>query len=30
MNDKNLFSIGELAKAVGITKKAMLGYEAKD
>ena len=30
MNDKNLFSIGEIAKAVGITRKAILGYEAKE
>ncbi len=29
MNNKNLFSIGEIAKAVGITRKAILGYEAK-
>ena len=29
MNDKNLFSIGEIAKAAGITRKAILGYEAK-
>ena len=30
MNNKNLFSIGELAKAVGITRKTILNYEAKD
>ena len=29
MNDKNLFSIGELAKAVKITRKIILNYEAK-
>jgi len=29
MDNKNLFSIGEIAKAVGITRKAILGYEAK-
>ena len=29
MNDKNLFSIGEVAKAVGITRKILLNYEAK-
>ncbi|MDO5478481.1 MAG: MerR family transcriptional regulator [Clostridia bacterium] len=29
MNDKNLFTIGEIAKAVGITRKVILGYEAK-
>ena len=29
MDDKNLFSIGEVAKAVGITRKTILGYEAK-
>lgn len=29
MNNKNLFTIGEIAKAVGITRKAILGYEAK-
>ena len=29
MNNKNLFSIGEVAKAVGITRKTILGYEAK-
>ena len=29
MNDKNLFTIGEIATAVGITRKAILGYEAK-
>ena len=29
MNDKNLFSIGEIAKAVGITRKAILNYEIK-
>lgn len=29
MNNNNLFSIGEIAKAVGITRKAILNYEAK-
>ena len=29
MNDKNLFSIGEVAKAVGITRKTILNYETK-
>ena len=29
MNDKNLFSIGELAKAVGVTRRIILNYEAK-
>ena len=29
MNDKNLFSIGEVVKAVGITRKILLNYEAK-
>ena len=29
MNTNNLFSIGEVAKAVGITRKTILGYEAK-
>ena len=29
MNDKNLFSIGEVAKAVGITRKVILNYETK-
>ena len=29
MNDRNLFSIGEIAKAVGITRKAILNYEIK-
>ena len=29
MENKNLFSIGEVAKAVGITRKTILGYEAK-
>ena len=29
MNNKNLFTIGEIAKAVGITRKTILGYEAK-
>ncbi|MBR5478754.1 MAG: MerR family transcriptional regulator [Clostridia bacterium] len=29
MNDKNLFSIGEVAKAAGITRKTILNYEAK-
>ena len=27
--DKNLFSIGEVAKAVGISRKTILGYETK-
>ena len=27
--DKNLFSIGEVAKAVGISRKTILGYESK-
>lgn len=30
MDSKNLFSIGEIAKAVGITRKAILNYEAKE
>ena len=29
MNSKNLFSIGEMAKAVGITRKTILNYETK-
>ena len=29
MNSKNLFSIGEIAKAVGITRKTILNYETK-
>lgn len=29
MNEKNLFSIGEIAKAVGITRKTILNYEIK-
>jgi len=29
MNNNNLFSIGEVAKAVGITRKTILNYEAK-
>ena len=29
MDSKNLFSIGDVAKAVGITRKTILGYEAK-
>lgn len=29
MKDKNLFSIGEISKAVGITRKAILNYEIK-
>lgn len=29
MNNKNLFSIGEIAKAIGITRKIILNYEAK-
>lgn len=29
MNDKNLFSIGEVTKAVGITRKILLNYETK-
>lgn len=29
MEKKNLFSIGEIAKAVGITRKAILNYEIK-
>lgn len=29
MNDKNMFSIGEMAKAIGITRKTILNYEAK-
>lgn len=29
MNSKNLFSIGEIAKAIGITRKIILNYETK-
>ena len=29
MDNKNLFSIGEIAKAVGITRKTILNYELK-
>ena len=29
MDNKNLFSIGEVAKAVGVTRKTILGYESK-
>ena len=29
MSDKNLFSIGEVAKAAGITRKTILNYETK-
>ena len=29
MDNKNLFSIGEIAKAVGITRKIILNYEIK-
>lgn len=29
MNKKNMFSIGKIAKAVGITRKTILNYEAK-
>lgn len=29
MNNKNMFSIGEIAKAIGITRKTILNYEAK-
>lgn len=29
MNNKNMFSIGEMAKAIGITRKTVLNYEAK-
>jgi len=29
MNNNNLFSIGELAKAIGITRKTILNYETK-
>ena len=29
MDNKNLFSIGEMAKAVGITRKTILNYETK-
>lgn len=30
MDNNNLFSIGEIAKAIGITRKTILNYEAKD
>ena len=29
MDNKNLFSIGEIAKAVGVTRKTILNYEVK-
>lgn len=29
MNNKSMFSIGEMAKAIGITRKTILNYEAK-
>ena len=29
MDNNNLFSIGEMAKAVGITRKTILNYETK-
>ena len=29
MDNKNLFSIGEIAKAVGVTRKNILNYEVK-
>ena len=29
MNNKNLFSIDEVANAVGITRKIILNYETK-
>ena len=29
MDNKNLFSIGDIAKAVGITRKTILNYETK-
>ena len=29
MDSNNLFSIGEIAKAVGITRKIILNYETK-
>lgn len=29
MNNKNMFFIGEMAKAIGITRKTILNYEAK-
>ncbi len=29
MNNNNLFTIGEISKAAGITRKTILGYEAK-
>ena len=28
-NQKNLFSIGEIAKSIGITRKIILNYETK-
>ena len=28
-NSKNLFSIGEIAKSIGITRKIILNYETK-
>ena len=30
MNNKNLFTIGEISKAVNITRKTILGYEKKE
>ena len=30
MNNKNLLSIGEIAKAIGITRRIILNYEAKE
>ena len=30
MNDKNLFSIGEVAASIGITRKVILNYETKE
>ena len=29
MHNRNLFTIGEIAKAIGITRKAILNYEIK-
>ena len=29
MDNKKLFSIGEIAKAIGITRKIILNYETK-
>lgn len=29
MNNKNLFSVGEIAKSLGVTRKIILNYEAK-